>query len=827
MTTELLATALELHGQGIHTMPARADGSKAPVLSGWQNHETTEAEIREWFAPGRHTALSIITGARSGNIEMAELEGRAADKIGELKELAEASGLGELWYRITIGWLEASPSGGIHWFYRVAGDPVPGNTKLATRPSTPEELAATPTQKVQTLAETRGTGGQVVAAPTGGHAHETGKPWTRLAGGPTSMATITGEEREAFLQLLRTLHQDPAPAEPAAPGLLGQDFLFGNGAGRDFEGTTPGDDYEQKTSWKDILEPAGWTPVFTRGTTTFWRRPGKAQGFSATTGHAQDRDRLWVWSSSTEFDTETPITKFHAYAVLNHNGDHSAAASALRGGGFGEAPKKAAGTKPERPDNAPAGQVTPDEDPASMILELTDDANAEALIRAYGTRLRYNIDTARWLVWRGDRWHAQPIGGGYARELAKMTARRLPEDGREGSTKTLKHKRYSLSERGVTALLNHARTDERLIVTAAQLDSHAWELNTPAGILDLRTGTLGPADPDKLHTRITSCAPDFDADRALLRRVLAQIFPDAEILGYVQRLFGYSAVGEVLDHVLPFCYGPGGNGKGTILEAVRAVLGDYAGAAPSGFLMATTYAKHETELADLSGLRLVICSEVNEEDKFDEAKVKRLTGGDTVKARFMRQDYFEFPPTHHLWLMGNHQPDVEAGGDGFWRRLRLIPFTNKVAEDQIIPNLQGILATDHGPALLAWIAEGARDYAAGGLREPAGVKAATADYAHDVDTIGRFLEDECYTGPSYADQAVKVTDLKFAYEKWCLANGEKPVTGRAFPSQLARHGVAVGRAAPKGNAGVRLYGGVLLKSDQDSLDPFAGDRGGR
>ena len=194
----------------------------------------------------------------------------------------------------------------------------------------------------------------------------------------------------------------------------------------------------------------------------------------------------------------------------------------------------------------------------------------------------------------------------------------------------------------------------------------------------------------------------------------------------------------------------------------------------------------------------------------------------------MRQDDFNFKPTHQLWLMGNHQPAVESGGRSFWRRLRLIPFTQEVPEDQIIEDLQGILARDHGPAILAWIARGAAAYAATGLQEPAGVKAATEDYAHSVDTVGRFIEEECTLHPGAAAQhlATDVSAIRAAYERWCLDNGETALRGRAFQSQISRHGVLTGPNAPRGTGGTRRYGGITLLSAQTEQDDHDGDRGG-
>ena len=842
MHTDPYITAVEAHRAGIRVIPIRSDGTKAPALRAWQDHQTTDDDLDNWFLHRgehgrRYTAIGVVTGPASGNLEMIEIEGPHAHRAEEVAELARDSGLEELWLRVSNGWLEQSPSGGWHWFYQVEGDPIPGNTKIAR------------TADRKAIAETRGTGGQVVIAPTPGTAHETGQPWQRILGGPATVPTITGDEREAIHALFATLDKRGTPETNTAGRELTGTLAAAEANTPDSnpgDGSTPGDHYEKKTTWAQILEPAGWTHVFTRGRTHYWRRPDKNIGFSATTGHAEDRDRLWVFTTSTEFPTEEPITKFGAYAILHHNGDHTTAARALRKDGYGE-PARPAHTPPAAPaGSAPAATGTdnklvhladhqrdqqtdteskPALEPIGYGLELTDDSNATALLATHGQEIRYDTDRNKWLAWNGHHWQVQPKHGGKARELSKDTARRLPETVKgEEPSKVLRHKRYSLSDRGLNAMLNTARTDPTISVATDDLDQHPWELNTPAGIIDLSTGNLNPSDPAKLHTRTTICAPDPDADQEPWQAFLAQTFPDPEVRDYIHRLAGYSAIGEVREHLLPFAHGGGGNGKGVFLETIKHALGSYAGKAPANFLMSTPHTDHPTSVADLAGRRLVITSEVNQRDRFDEQKVKELTGGDTVTARHMHQDFFEFHPTHHIWIMGNDKPAVESGGEAFWRRLRLIPFTHKIPEEDQDEDLPIRLRNDHAPAILQWIIDGAVRYATEGLHnEPEAVRQETEQYAASADTVGQFLAEECYTGPSYADQATRVTDLRAAYERWCTDNGEHALGGRRLSTHLARHGIKTGRDAPKGTGGVRLYGGVLLRQadgHQETLDRF-------
>lgn len=455
----------------------------------------------------------------------------------------------------------------------------------------------------------------------------------------------------------------------------------------------------------------------------------------------------------------------------------------------------------------------------------SDDGNAMALVNRYRENVRYCTDRGRWLTWNGYVWKWQASGGGIVREYAKQVARALPENDKD----EIRHKRHALSAPGTSNTLTQAATDTRITVTIDDLDAHPWEINTPGGIIDLKKGTLQPSDPTRLHTRTTRYTPNLAADTGLWDRFLLTTFAgNQDLVGYLQRLTGYSTVGEVLEHILPFALGSGGNGKSVFFEVVAGVLGDYATSSPSGFLMASSFQQHSTEIARLAGARFVTCSEVNESDRFDEAKVKELTGGDSLTARFMRQDDFTFTPTHHLWLMGNFRPAVLSGGGGFWRRLRVIPFTHTVDETERIDGLAQTLIEDYGPAVLAWIMHGAAAYAKRGLDEPAAIGEATQQYATDVDTVGQFIDEECYTvaGEAAKSLTVGTTELRKAYEQWCSDNGEAPLTGRSFTDHLKRREILVGRDAPRGAKGRRLYGGIALHADGTTHDDHDGDRGG-
>lgn len=843
MTTpqSILDTALDLLAHGYSVIPVRNDRTKAPALNTWKKYTSerpTDPDVRRWFTNTDYD-LGVVQGAVSGHAELTEIEGRAAHRLPDLKALADDTGLGDLWTKVTTGWAEMSPSGGFHFHYRIDGT-VPGNLKLARDH---DRLV---------LAETRGEGGQVVTAPS--RHHSTGRPWQRLSGGPATAPLLTLDERNAFHDLLRTLGTQPDPRPASAPSAPHDPT----------QGITPGDDYENRTDWSDILTPHGWTHVTTRGRTRYWLRPGKplGSGFSATTGHADDRDRLYVFTSSTDFAQEVPYTKLGALAVLEHAGDHSAAAKALAAAGFGErrerlrpipdeiaesldglipptngdtswtstpasatsssapAATATAATSATAPAPSPAPSMTSSATTAAepLVYTDTDDGNALLLVDTHGHHLRYVPQRAQWLTWTGSRWRWDEAG--HVNELARSVARNLPDDDKPAE----KHRRASLSRRGIEAMVALARTDHRTATHLAALDARPYELNTPGGVINLRDATLTAPDPAALHTRSTTVTPDLDAPHPLWDKFLADTFAgDPDLTTYIQRLLGVSLVGVVLEQLLPFAHGSGANGKTTLAGVIQRIVGvgddGYSISAPAEMLLATAQQGHPTEIARLAGARLVITSELEDGQRFAEAKIKMLTGKDTISGRFMRQDWFSFTPTHTLWLLANHQPHVRAGGPAFWRRVRMLPFEHTVPPEARIADLEDRLVAEEGPAILGWLIQGAADYFAYGLAEPAAVRVATDAYAADQDTVARFVEDMCETGdPNAQHLHVKTSTLRSAYETWCRVEGEEPVSAKALTQQLrTRYGVISSRTP-----GARFYDGIRLAdvpSDSSDVPP--------
>ena len=314
---DLLTIALRFLNEGISVLPVADDGSKRPALS-WQKYQEqlpTADEVLGWFNNDVQ-GIGVITGAVSGNLEMLELEGRAvAQKMHlEIAEIASSSGLSDLWNRLNSGYVEMTPSGGLHWLYRV-NETIGGNTKLARKPGE--------NGGVDVWAETRSEGGFTITAPSGGSTHPSGGSWVLIGGSIETIPHISMSERAALHNIFAMFDEMPKAESIQQEVVAKHDGVL-----------TAGDDYNARTTWEELLQPLGWTVVYRKGEATVWRRPGKSEGISATTNF-NGNDKFYVFSTSTQFEAETSYSKFAFYATIKHNGDFKAAANDLRTQGYG------------------------------------------------------------------------------------------------------------------------------------------------------------------------------------------------------------------------------------------------------------------------------------------------------------------------------------------------------------------------------------------------------------------------------------------------------------------------------------------------------------
>ncbi len=453
-------------------------------------------------------------------------------------------------------------------------------------------------------------------------------------------------------------------------------------------------------------------------------------------------------------------------------------------------------------------EIVPLRPPGAM--EHTDDMNALRLVEAYGSTLRRVSDMSSWWHWTGKRWD-RDHDDAYVREAAKALARRLPQKERDDAL----FKRISMGSAGLSSATRVAQSDPRVTALARELDAHPDLLNTQNGTIDLATGTIRAHDPALMLTRITPGPVDLDAAHPQWTAFLSETFgDDAELIAYIQRLCGLALLGDVREHVLPFLYGTGANGKGVLILVLQGLLGigdtgGYSVSAPEGFLMTGNGSVHPTEIARLRGARLVVCSEQTSGKRFDEAKVKRLTGGDLLTGRFMRGDFFDFTPSHMVLVASNHLPEVREGGPSFWRRVRLIPFDHVVPPERRDPELHTKLIGAEGPAILAWMVRGAMIALEGGLADPPRVMAATDDYRVSEDTLASFVRDDCLINPH---DFCPVGDFRARYEAHCREMGAEPLSAKAITVRLTREYPITSAKATKG---ARVYRGIGLLAIED------------
>lgn len=440
---------------------------------------------------------------------------------------------------------------------------------------------------------------------------------------------------------------------------------------------------------------------------------------------------------------------------------------------------------------------------------LTDSGAADLVVERHRDALRYCPGMGKWLSRTGAVWDVRPD------DSEAFQAARETIDGIQtgGVTAVARFKTKSLAANKLAAMVGLARRQREMHVSVDELDPDPYALATPDGVIDLRTGEIVPTD-GLFHTRCTGVGYDLGGVHPTFTGFLNQTFAgDVEMVAYIQRLAGLAAIGEIREQILPFPHGSGRNGKGVLLDVLQGVFGTYATTAPLGFLVAGPQ-QHPTEIARLRGARLVVTSEANRTDKFDEAKVKWLTGPDgKLTGRQMGKEFFDFTASHTIFLPANHLPSVEAGGPSFWDRLRLIPFEHYVPPHLRIPNLAALIVETEGPAVLGWVVQGALNYLRHGLADPPSVLAATAEYAKSEDAIGRFVE-ECLVVGLGATEMVKSNVIMSTYVRWCRENGETPLTenklGRELSSRFKlgthrtgqgrfRTGVAMNPNAPTAN----------------------------
>lgn len=402
-----------------------------------------------------------------------------------------------------------------------------------------------------------------------------------------------------------------------------------------------------------------------------------------------------------------------------------------------------------------------------------------------------------WYRWDGNCWKADQ---GTVRETIRKLCRDAAEEAKD-STTALKLG----SAHKIAAVESLARFDSRIVAPIDRWDCSPWLLNTQSGVIDLQSGELSPPDPSLLTSRIATASPGGEAPRWIT--FLAELTAgDADLAGYLQRLAGYCLTGSTREQSLFFLLGAGANGKSVFVAVLRSVLGDYATTAVSDLLTDSILSRHPTEIASLRGARFVIVPEVERRARFAESRMKALTGGDQVAARFMRQDLFTFTPQFKIMITGNRVPELASVDEASRRRLQIIPFGQVVPAEKRDPLLVDKLLSERD-GILAWAINGCLDWQLLGLQPPPSVRDLSGFYLDAQDLVGRFIDARCEGDASFAEGS---SELFLNWSAWCREQAEPPGSQRAFVQELHMRGCHGSRSGQR-----RTIRGLRLRVDQE------------
>jgi len=804
---------------GCSVIPIRPGGTKAPYFDwkrgevNYQETRPTRGEVRRWWEVRFPQAgVAVICGKVSGNLELVELEGRAADgdSLSRIKSECELRGVEEIWSSLlALGYAEWSPSGGIHVLYRVPGHDIPGNTKLAMRVARSDEyndeelkiLADFPDRQFwRVLAETRGEGGYVIVAPTGGNCHKSGEPWTTVAGKQGVIPCITWSQRMAIHAAITAA----LDARPEASPTLPRANLPAVRPADDLD-TRPGTEFNRTASWEDDwFTGQGWKISHRVGGETFWVRPGKdiRDGHSASTGYRGDSDCLYVWSTSAGLPTEEPLSKFRVYAFYHHNDDMRAAARAL------------SRLRPDRPrslDVSPAPALSPwTADSKSEValpshggLDLTDTGSGRRMKEQYGDTFRFNTIDKKWYMWTGSSWiedryqAIQRAAVDVAERVVAAASIELEEvRGMGGDEEKEARKRYGLAVQGkndgrLQAAIRRFSTEPGISVTPEDFDRDPNHLNLPNGTLELDTGTLRPHDPADLNTLTFGASYNPDATCPLFDQFMVDAFPDVSIRDYVQRALGYSMLGVPQERAMFMLHGPSGTGKSVLTSVMTEMFSGYGQTAP-----ATTFRlkKSETsfDLHQLRRKRFVATSEMPEGAQLDEELVKRVTGNDIVSSRGLYEPFQSWRAQCVVWIATNFLPKVNSDDNAMWRRTKSVPMNTEFGTangPQEILGYHNHLLTERD-GILNWLLAGLQAYQAQGLDEPDAITKDVEAYRLDVDTVSSFVRDQLEEGVLVEEPGaeIRLSAIQVLYQKYCTDNHLGAVGRRRLGQRLRNMG---------------------------------------
>lgn len=438
-----------------------------------------------------------------------------------------------------------------------------------------------------------------------------------------------------------------------------------------------------------------------------------------------------------------------------------------------------------------------------------DVENGRRFAKHFGGRVRYIQKWNKFYVYDGGKWCEDDTSR--VMKFAKKTASIIYAEAADAESDSLRKDlaawaKASHARGRLDAMIEMAKSEPPIPATHDVFDSDPWLLNCANGTVNLRNGRLLPHDATEMHTKSTGVIyPESgDDDPMAWLGFLATVFDgQTDLMQFVQRLAGMTLVGDVFEHILALLHGVGANGKSTYIETTMRAMGSYAIKCPAGLLMASHSERHPTELADLYRARLVAVCETGEGQRLDERLCKELTGGDTIRARRMREDFWQFQPSHTAYLVTNHKPTVRGVDHGLWRRLRLIPFNVVIPDEKQDKTLGKKLDAELG-LILRWMVQGCLEWHRNGLNPPQTVMAATSDYRTESDTFGIWFDEAMRVD---VEGEVRAADAFKAYQEWCKDANEKPANMRRFGDRMSE------RISGKRKCSGIIYEGVAWASE--------------
>lgn len=781
----VLAAALKYAGLGLAVIPVGAD--KRPAIENWQNDGSKDpVRIRDWFGP-TSTAPNVGIVCGLSGLVVVDIDkrnkgfitfGELADKLGPLPDTVTAE----------------TGGGGLHYVFRApAGVEMRGKLGLGV--------------------DLLHGGRQILVEPS---IHPSGAPYRWQEG------HAPGEIELAELPATWLEHaRRPAAARP--PAISTRDLA----------------DHDEARMLDRAEKYLAKMPPAIQGqdgSGALWDAAlAMVRGFSLPRSVARTLllhdynprcEPPWAeWEVDKKIDDVTANASVPYGYIVDRDPQRTQRAPASTHGPRPSSPSRGGddlddsmGANPEEPRLSEG--LTVDDRVGSVAASplryrLTELGNAARLAAAHGDRLRHVVSLG-WLTWDGRRWRRDQ--GGSEMVAAKSVAHSLYVEAADAAKRaaagdeeagTLAKElagwaRTSSKKAAIQAMAKLAETEAPIAALADAFDRDGFAFNVLNGTINLRTGELRPHGRGDLITRLAPVEYAAEAVGPRWEAFLERVLPDAELRTWVQRYLGYCLTAEVTEQVLAFAFGVGANGKSVLLDVMLAVFGDYGLRAAPDLVLATQGEVHPTELADLDGRRLVVCSEIEQGRRWAESTIKRITGDTTITARRMRQDFYTFTATHKLVIAANTKPVVRGNDEAIWRRMRPVPFVVTIPPAERDKTLVRTLVETEGPGILAWLVRGCLAWQRDGLGESAAILAAAEGYRADQDVLGQWIDEECVL----IDVFTPTVALYTSFMRWCQATGIEVWSRETMRSRLsAREGLTDRRTGQ-----ARGFQGIGLRS---------------